>query len=553
MPISVVGTFLGIGFMVPVMWPVANTSLLFAWVAVFALITIARAVHALHFLKTEHSIVDFRPWAWQFALGTCAAGLLWAMTSVLLVPKDDVIRQIILSFMLATTCAVAITNISSMLWVVLLFISVVMIPLVMVFLAAKHEYANLMVMLTTLATVLFMLGATRANRSIIENIRYRLEAELSARVLERSQQRLKMHIQRTPLAVIEWDPDLNVTAWNKAAQDMFGYTESEVLGRNGIDLLVPKHAAGQVVDVKDDLSHNQGGLYSVNENITKDGRIILVEWFNTTLIDENSKVIGMASLAHDVTDRVRVEKFKNEFISTVSHELRTPLTSMRGSLGLALGGVVGELNGELKNLVGIAHRNAERLQRLVDDLLDVQGIEDGKLEYVFEDTDLTGLIFRCLDANSGYAHQRHINLRTNCDRGKQIIVHADKSRMLQVLDNLVSNAIKFSPLSGTVIVGLEEFSAMVQIYVRDQGPGISDELRPRIFDRFTQGDGTSTREFAGTGLGLSIAKAIVEEHGGDIGVDNIETGGSRFFVNLPLNRGPEKPGSGTDEHSTEVD
>ncbi|MFI5447616.1 PAS domain S-box protein [Polaromonas sp. UC242_47] len=248
--------------------------------------------------------------------------------------------------------------------------------------------------------------------------------------------------------------------------------------------------------------------------------------------DEQDKVVGFFALGNDVTELKRMDRMKSEFVSTVSHELRTPLTSIRGSLGLVWGGVTGELPEKAKHLVGIAKNNCERLIRLINDILDSEKIESGKMRFDLQALDLEPLMVQALAANEGFADQHNVSLVLRSTK-YPVRVNADSDRLLQVVTNLLSNAIKFSPPGGLVHVVLRRDAGRVRVEISDSGPGIPEEFRKRIFQKFSQADSSDTRQRGGTGLGLNISKAIVERMEGRIGFTTESQVGSTFFFDLP--------------------
>jgi CheY-like chemotaxis protein len=216
----------------------------------------------------------------------------------------------------------------------------------------------------------------------------------------------------------------------------------------------------------------------------------------------------------------------------VSHELRTPLTSIRGSLGLLAAGVVGALPERAKNLVEIAAKNSERLVRLINDMLDIEKIESGKIGFRYLPNEMMPLVEQAVAANRAFAGELGVELAVVASLpGARCWVDAD--RIVQVLTNLLSNAAKFAPRGSTVEVAVERREGDVIVAVADRGAGIPPEFEGRIFDKFAQADPTSTRQKEGTGLGLSISKAIVERHGGRIWFESAPGVGTTFYFALP--------------------
>ena len=531
-PTSVGGTFLGMLFVVLILWKVIDHTDLFIWLGLYILVNSARAVHAYYFIKHRERL-DIVPWSLQFGFGALTSSLFWGSTAIFLFPKGDPVHQVMLELILMVACTVAITNIAMIRYIIIGFIIMTMSPISVRFFMAGTDLMNLLGVMSLIAMGLFLIGGMRVYRITAENIRHRLEATESERQLRQSQQRLSLHIKRTPLGVIEWGTDFTVTQWNRAAEHIFGYSKQEAIGKNGLDLIVAEKYRPDVEKLIEDLKQERGGYYSINENLTKDGHTILCEWFNTTLIDDDGKVIGLASLVNEVTERVRAEKLKNEFVSTVSHELRTPLTSLRGSLGLVLGGISGELDPKARELLKMADNNAARLHNLINDILDIQKIESGLVDYHLESIPVMPLIAQALEENQGYAQQCNVELRIR-SRVEGARIKADRQRILQVLANLISNAIKFSPSHGKVEVDVERMGKHLRVSVTDHGPGVSEEFLPKLFEKFSQADASSSRNFAGTGLGLSIAKGIIESHQGKLAYQRADTGGSCFYFELPV-------------------
>jgi DNA-binding response OmpR family regulator/anti-sigma regulatory factor (Ser/Thr protein kinase) len=248
----------------------------------------------------------------------------------------------------------------------------------------------------------------------------------------------------------------------------------------------------------------------------------------------------------DISERLEVERLKSSFVSTVSHELRTPLTSISGSLGLLAGGVGGELQPKARRLIDIAKQNSERLVRLINDILDLEKAEAGRLEFHLKTYQIKSVVEQAIDLNRAYADGLGVTIELD-SRCIDAPVFVDRDRLVQVLTNLLSNAAKFSPRGGVISVCTKLEDESVDITVHDCGPGVPPEFRRRIFERFAQADGSDSRAKGGTGLGLSIAKTIVERLGGTIDFESAPETGTTFRVSLPR-RHPQlqvrQPGSG---------
>jgi signal transduction histidine kinase len=251
------------------------------------------------------------------------------------------------------------------------------------------------------------------------------------------------------------------------------------------------------------------------------------------LIKGQIETRGLLRALRYATERKRLERLKDEFVSTVSHELRTPLTSISASLGLLMGKAAGVLPEPAHRLLEIAYTNSQRLVRLINDILDIEKLESGQVVFDLRRIEVRGLVERTIEANRAFAEFHKVRIRIE-DSGTVAEVCVDEDRLIQVITNLLSNAIKFSPPDNEVVVKIEKGSGLVRILVRDHGPGITAEFKPRVFERFAQADATSARRTGGTGLGLSIVKQIVERLGGEIGFIEAEGGGTTFHLELPI-------------------
>lgn len=274
----------------------------------------------------------------------------------------------------------------------------------------------------------------------------------------------------------------------------------------------------------------QGGVttYFESRHRCKDGSYRWMLWNASAYVEE--KLIY--AVARDITERKQIEQMQNEFVSTVSHELRTPLTSIRGSLGLIAGGVAGELSDKARKLVEIAYKNCERLVNLINDILDTEKIASGKMKFSLRPLEIMPLVQQAVAANQPYAAQFGVNLKIT-DELPEACLLADPDRLIQVMNNLLANAAKFSPKGSEVSVSVRRNGGDVHVSISDQGPGIQPEFHERIFQRFAQADASDTRQQGGTGLGLSIARTIIEKMSGKIGFVSEPGRGATFYFDLP--------------------
>jgi signal transduction histidine kinase len=233
------------------------------------------------------------------------------------------------------------------------------------------------------------------------------------------------------------------------------------------------------------------------------------------------------------TERKRLERLKDEFVSTVSHELRTPLTSIAGSLGLLMARAGDEMSEPVARLLRIAHSNCERLVRLVNDILDIEKLEAGRVSFDMKKVDVGSLVQQAVDAIKGFAGALGVSVRVETSGDAVAYVRADSDRFVQVMTNLLSNAVKFTVPQSEVVAVIEKQEDTVRISVRDHGAGIPANFRSLIFERFAQADASNARQKGGTGLGLSIVKQVVGRLGGEVGFSDATGGGTIFYVELP--------------------
>ena len=360
-----------------------------------------------------------------------------------------------------------------------------------------------------------------------------LELEEARRQVEASGRKLALFAERSPIAVFEFDPEGRVLNMNPAAETLFGFSSREMVGRQGTEVMFASDAKEGVLGRWRALIRSREPVFGLRlTNTRRDSAEIICEWSLTPLVNPENRVISVIVQGRDITQQLEAERMKQEFTSTLSHELRTPLTSIIGSLQLINSGVLGDVDKDVLELTTIAERNGQRLLDLINDILDVEKIESGKLTLFPEALLLGELIAESLALNRGFADRFKVRLATAGEL-PGVSVNADRKRLLQVMTNLLSNAAKFSPEGATVEVTMESAAGNVRVGVNDSGPGIPESFRGRIFGRFAQADMSHTRQKGGTGLGLAICKRLLELMGGKIGFSDRPGGGTIFWFELP--------------------
>ncbi|HEY1902589.1 MAG TPA: PAS domain S-box protein [Terracidiphilus sp.] len=337
------------------------------------------------------------------------------------------------------------------------------------------------------------------------------------------------------------DLEGRLTFINLAGAHALGYTPEQLIGRDLHEVIHHSHADGtpyskSTSPILQALRRCESIRMRDEVFWRREGSAFPVEYSANPLL-ENGLISGLVVAFQDISERRRLERMKDEFISTVSHELRTPLTSLRASLGLVSSGTLDKRPEKQRQMVDMAIGNCDRLIRLVNDILDFEKIEKGKLALDRQPVEAIDLLRRAADVAYTAASLVHISVRVEAAPAQ---VLADEERILQVLNELVVNAIKFSPSNTPIRLTAqpraesdEEDSADVCFTVEDQGRGIAPEKLDRIFERFQQGDASDSRALGGTGLGLALCRSIVEQHGGRIWAESTPGKGSRFHFTLP--------------------
>jgi len=348
-----------------------------------------------------------------------------------------------------------------------------------------------------------------------------------------AEEKFRLAVEASPNGMVMTDSNGAIVLANTEAERLFGCERGDLIGRP-MEILLPERLHGEFSKYRASLArHPETRRVGECRDLfgrRRDGTEFPIEVRLNPIRSRDSLLV--LSVIVDSSERVRMDRLKDEFVSTVSHELRTPLTSISGSLGLLIGGAAGKLPEPAVRLISIARTNSQRLVRLINDILDIEKLESGQVVFNFKRLDARSLVEQVIEASRGYADGFGIRARlapvpTASD------VYADPDRLAQVITNLLSNAVKFSPPRGEVSIAIEKHENIVRISVRDRGPGIPLEFRPRIFEKFAQADATDARQKSGTGLGLSIVKQIIERLGGEAGFADAAGGGTVFYVDLP--------------------
>jgi PAS domain S-box-containing protein len=314
---------------------------------------------------------------------------------------------------------------------------------------------------------------------------------------------------------------------NPKTEEMFGCQFQSIEGQN-LEILF-KEESGNKKSFVSELTQKALGHIISKTALDKDGKTFPVDLSITEFNSPNKQ--SYLAVIIDVSERHAIEKLKQEFVAMVSHELRTPLTSVQGFLGLLKEGLYGNLNDRGQKTLLMADRNIGRLMNLIKDLLDAERLESGIIAMQQSEIEISSIIEKAIESVRNVADKHKISIEFSSDK---INLFADGDRLVQVLINFLSNAIKFSPEERKITINTCKIENKLEVRVTDQGRGIPNKYHDSIFERFQQVDFNDSKQKGGTGLGLAICKAIITQHNGIIGVDSTEGKGASFWFQIPL-------------------
>lgn len=364
-------------------------------------------------------------------------------------------------------------------------------------------------------------------------------------------QQLAAIVDSTGDAVLGKTMDGVVTYWNRGAEELYGYSAEEAIGRHVAELIVPEDKRDELESIYARIRHGESVARVETERRDKSGRRIIVSLTISPILDADGNVTGASAIARDITARRMAEKaqadarraaedsnrVKTDFLSIVSHELRTPLTIILGNISVLTDHEHMPDPAKAASIAQDIEDSANRLLALINDLLDISDMESGEARLRLAPMQAEELVLEVAQAADAMAAPKGLDVEFFTE---PLALMADPLRLKQALINLVDNAVKFTS-SGTVTVGVSRAGESALFEVRDTGPGIPDVETGRIFDAFHQADTSSTRTAQGTGLGLTIVQRIVKLHGGVLSVESEPGQGSTFYIAIPLNENTPDP------------
>jgi PAS domain S-box-containing protein len=343
-------------------------------------------------------------------------------------------------------------------------------------------------------------------------------------------------------AIVSTNAQDAILSWNRAAEVIFGYSREEVIGEN-LAMLAPQSHPTELVELRTKIELT-GPMRNLEvRRRRKDGSIFNVALAVSPIRSKDDEIIGFLYIAKDITEAKRYEKrlrqldhMKSDFVSNVSHELRTPLTAIKGSVDNMLDGITGELNEKQSRYLMRIKNNADRLGRLINELLDLSRIESGKIDLVRANLPVVSLAKEVAEILRPVAAEKLISLEVS-HNGDEVYAWADRDKITQVLVNIVGNAVKFTPANGKVTIAVDQAGQKsVTVSVRDTGPGIPEDEAEKIFDKFYQVARVNKEKTKGAGLGLAISKALIEMHGGKLWIESEVGKGSVFSFTVPARK-----------------
>jgi PAS domain S-box-containing protein len=377
------------------------------------------------------------------------------------------------------------------------------------------------------------------DRHIVESVlistRDVTEFKENEALIQEAERRWRSLLDNVQLVVVGLNLQGEVEYINPFFLELTGYKAAEVMGHGWFELFLPKSQQKMVLKAFEEHIEQEFHPHFQNAIVTKAGEERTISWNNTQLRNPQGEVIGTMSIGEDITERFLLERIKAEFISVVSHELRTPLTSIQSALNLLDEQIVPLDSTRGQEILHIAAEGADRLTRIVNDMLDLERLESGKVSLNLQPCQAENLMIQATDLMQILANEAGVFLETT---PQPYALVGDGDRLIQVMTNLLSNAIKFSGQGSTVQFEVElETASALRFCVRDRGRGIPQEQLESIFERFHQVDASDSRQKGGTGLGLAICRSIVQQHGGIIWAESIQSQGSCFCFTVPI--GPE--------------
>jgi PAS domain S-box-containing protein len=538
-PIAIAASFVAGAIATVELWNKWLWLLVFSWWVLVVTFSIATTALLVGYRRTENKVDTAPHWLRWIGISALANGCCWGFAGAVFFPSLSGQEQIFLAFLFVGMASIGIPVYAASWQIFALYAGGILLPFIYVLTTFGDRLFRDIALLVPLFYAVCVTIAYRLNGVFDSGYRLRhayqrqlVELEEARRQIEASGRKLALFFERSPIAVLELDAQGVIHEMNHAGELLFGYAAAELIGQSVKVLVLGKYQPefdaewARLVATRAPLA----GLKVRNPR--RDGLTVVCEWTLTPLVNREGELISVIAQGRDITAQLEAERLKKEFTSTLSHELRTPLTSIIGSLQLINAGVLGEVPKDVAELTEVAERNGQRLLDLINDILDIEKIESGKLTLNPAVIRVDALVREAMVLNKGFGDRFKVRFEARGELTPREVT-ADHKRLLQVMTNLLSNAAKFSPEGEVVEITTEERADWLRVAVHDRGPGIPESFRARVFGRFNQADSTTSRQKGGTGLGLAICKRLVEMMQGRIGFQDREGGGTSFWFELP--------------------
>lgn len=545
MPLSVSAAIINASILVAIQWSVIEHSILIGWLAVVYIVTALRIVKTLFYRKALSSDVeiDVEHWLKFYYISIGVSGIMWGATGFLLFPPDDIAHQVFLLLVLAGMCAGAVTTLSSIMSLYLLFVIPCLLPTVIQFILLQTGMSYAMGFMVALFVLLASQGARKISRNLVDNIASRLRIAENEKELAKSEAKLSHLLTSSPVviytaAVTKHYP---VTYISKNVKELFGYDPDDFL--NDPDFWSKRIHPDDVQRVFSELDNlfEEGTHAHEYRFRISDGSWRWVHDELNLLRDTDGKPYEIVGYWADINDRKAVEeqlisakdeaesasRAKSEFLSRMSHELRTPLNAILGFSQLL---ELDELTDEQLDQVKEIDKAGKHLLELINEVLDLAKIDAGKLELNMESLLLKDVLNECVSIVKPLLEQKELDLFNNIEGKDDCYIHADETRIKQVILNILSNAIKYNKRQGNITLSSDNnVSSRIRILISDTGQGLTTEQQKGLFQPFER-LGEENTEIEGTGIGLVISKRLTELMDGEIGFESTSGEGTTFWI-----------------------
>jgi len=529
MPISLFASLLNAIILCWLLADNVNHTLIYLWLGISIGVTLFRASIWYAFRKFSSFIRDTSSWVNLFNTGVVLAAISWSFPSVFLFNHADIVHQTFMAFIIAGISAGSVSSLAHLRFPIMSFLSFLLIPLSVRYFIQENIVSSAMGFLTLLFYVFNIRSATSFYNSTRQNIELRLNAIDNENSLRESERNVRTLVNSIPLGVFNYNSNGEITRCNQTLSNMTGKTEEQIIGTK----LINKENCGDFCQAILDSLEGKNAYFLGKTQLFDLPGTRKIRTLMRGLRDHDNNINGGVCVIEDISEEERLDKLKNDFVSVVSHELRTPLTTIVGTLKLINSGAISLTDSRASQMISMALNNSTRLHTLINNLLDINKLEQQQIAFDGKEINLLKLAAEAVEKNKTLETSHHVTIELD-QSSEPIVILGDKYRLLQAVNNVISNAAKFSPKYGVILIRVGKHENSAVLTIRDNGPGIPQKFQDKIFEKFYQIDSSTVRRFEGSGLGLSIAKSIISQHRGKITVQSQEGCGATFIMEFPL-------------------